>query len=311
VYGTVRTVVWEEGCCKVLLLPDLIDTLQGLFRRQATGEITEFDRVVIETTGLADPTPILHALLTDRMLISHYRLNGVIATVDAATGRSTLDRRIESVKQAAVADRLLLTKADLADPAEIDDLTKRLHSLNPAAPILPARHGVVEPGRIFDAGLYDPKTKNIDVQRWLNAAAYVASLPRRDDQIGSHYQAKRRAERHNHEPNRHDERVKAIYLTVDEPIAGEAFDEWLDALVTIKGPDLLRVKGILNIANCRDPVVVHGVQHVFHPPVRLTKWPSDDRRSRIVVIARDMDENAVRESFTLFTKHAPIYAVPA
>jgi G3E family GTPase len=184
----------ECPCCTVHT--GLIDTLQGLFRRRATGEITEFDRVVIETTGRADPTPILHALLTDRMLISHYRLDGVIATVDAATGRSTLDRRIESVKQAAVADRLLLTKADLADPAEIDDLTKRLHSLNPAAPILPARHGVVEPGRIFDAGLYDPKTKNIDVQRWLNAAAYVASLPRRDDQIGSHYQAKRRAERH-------------------------------------------------------------------------------------------------------------------
>jgi G3E family GTPase len=121
-------VLLEGGCLCCAVHTDLIDTLQGLFRRRAIGEIIEFDRVVIETTGLADPVPILHTLMMDRILAAHYRLNGVIATVDAATGRSILDRQIESVKRAVVADRLLLTKADLADPAEIDGLTKRLHS---------------------------------------------------------------------------------------------------------------------------------------------------------------------------------------
>ena len=307
-----QTVLLEGGCLCCTVHTDLIDTLRDLFQRRAAGEIAEFDRVVIETTGLADPVPILHTLMMDRMLVTHYRLDGVIATVDAITGRSTLDRQIESVKQVAVADRLLLTKTDMTDTAEIDALTNRLHALNPAAPILPARLGAVEPSRIFDAGLYDPKTKSVDVQRWLNAAAYVAHLPPRHDQVGPHrHTAGRAASRHDHDAHRHDHNIKAICVTVDEPIAGDAFDEWLDALVTIKGPDLLRVKGILNIANRKGPVVIHGVQHVFHPPVRLTKWPSDDRRSRIVVIARDMDENALRESFALFTKHAPFNGVTA
>lgn len=309
------TVLVEGGCLCCTVHTDLIDTLQDLFRRRVAGAIVEFDRVVIETTGLADPVPILHTLMMDRMLVTHFRLDGVIATVDAANGRSTLDRQIESVKQAAVADRLLLTKTDLADPAEIDALTERLHCLNPVAPIFPARLGVVEPGRIFDVGLYDPKTKSVDVQRWLNAAAYVVRLPPRHDQVGSHrHFGARASSRHDHVANRHDSSIKAIFLTVDEPIAGEAFDEWLDALVTIKGPDLLRVKGILNIANRKGPVVIHGVQHIFHPPVRLTKWPSEDRRSRIIVIARDMDETALRRSFTLFTKrtagHAARFEAP-
>ncbi|HUN98974.1 MAG TPA: GTP-binding protein [Bradyrhizobium sp.] len=291
-------VLLQSGCLCCTIRGDLVETLRSLFLRRVKGEIAEFDRVVIETTGLADPAPILHTMMTDTLLAARYRLDGVIATIDAAVGSATLDRQIESVKQAAVADRLLLTKTDLAAPADVEALTRRLHELNPAAPVLRAANGAVDPADLFDAGLYDPKRKSLDVQRWLNAEAYEEPTGAHHDH-GEHHGAAHH--HHHHDVNRHDEHISAFCLTLDTPILANAFDAWLDVLLAFMGPDLLRLKGILNIEGLSGPVVIHGVQHVFHPTVLLKQWPSADRRSRIVFIGRDLDEDALRDTLKFVT----------
>ncbi|HEY2892335.1 MAG TPA: GTP-binding protein, partial [Dongiaceae bacterium] len=165
----------SSGCLCCTIRGDLIETLRGLYKRRGRGEIPAFKRVVIETTGLADPAPILHTLIQDPQLSDFYRLDGVIATVDAVNGMDQLDHQMESVKQAAVADRIVLTKSDLTqDTAELES---RLHRLNPAAPILRAIDGKIDPAGLFDAGLYNPATKTLDVQRWLNEEAFIARDP--------------------------------------------------------------------------------------------------------------------------------------
>ena len=286
--STEDMVLLKSGCLCCTIRGDLVDTLRGLIARKLNGTIAPFDRVLIETTGLADPAPILHTLMSDLTLTSAYRLDGVITTVDAATGDATLDRQIESVKQAAVADRLLLTKTDLVSPTQSAALFERLCRLNPAAPITVVRHGEVDPARILNAGLYNPETKSLDVQRWLKAEAYA---PARHD--------------HGHDINRHNEHIKAVCLTVDEPIPASAFDTWLGLLLAMKGPDILRVKGIVNIEGFDGPLIIHGVQHIFHPPLQMKTWPGNDRRTRIVFITRDLDESALRDTLRMFTVDPP------
>ena len=313
-------VLLQSGCLCCTIRSDLATTLRSLFLRRVRGDILEFDRVVIETTGLADPAPILHTLMTDRLLAARYRLDGVVTTVDAATGQSTLDRQIESVKQAAVADRLLLTKADLVEAQEVDALVQRLRALNPAAPIVQVLNGAVDPGRLFDAGLYNPKTKSLDVQRWLNAEAYLTGdrheiSEHSHDAHGDQHEVAHGHHAHAHDINRHDEHITAFCLTLDAPIDADVFEPWLDLLVAFQGPDLLRVKGILNVLGFPGPVVIHGVQHVFHPTVYLKQWPSKDQRSRMVFIGRDLPEAALRDTFKLVTAEgegaAEALSVPA
>lgn len=286
-------VLLKSGCLCCNIRGDLIDTLRGLTARRIRGEIAPFDRILIETTGLADPAPILHTLIADAAVSSDYRLDGVITTVDAATGSSTLDRHLESVKQAAVADRLLLTKTDLTKPADLEFLRRRLRQLNPAAPMIPVTGGEVSPRAILDAGLFNPETKTLDVQRWLKLEAYEAHGGHGHDHA------------HHHDVNRHDESIRAFCLTVDEPIPATAFDTWLELLLAMKGPDILRVKGILNISELDGPLVIHGVQHLFHPPLRMKAWPGDDRRTRIVFIARNVDLSALQDTLRLFTSDPP------
>lgn len=300
-------VLLNSGCLCCTVRGDLIDTLRGLFLKRVRGEVAAFERVVIETTGLADPAPILHTLMTDPVIAARFRLDGVVATVDAATGWDSLDREVEAVKQAAVADRLLLTKVDLAGNDAATALERRLRALNPAAPLRFVRDGAVEPGFLFDAGLYNPRTKSLDVQRWLNAEAYQAEREgghdRHDHEHGHHHHddGEHHGGHHHHDVNRHDDRIRAFCLTVGDPIPAEALDQWLEALLLLKGPDILRVKGILNVQGRDAPVVIHGVQHIFHPPVTLPAWPSADRRTRVVFIVRDLDEETLRDTLALFT----------
>ena len=261
-------VLLKSGCVCCSVRSDLIDTLRDLFLKRVRGQIAEFDRVVIETTGLADPAPVLHTLTGDPLVTARYRLDGVIATVDAANGGDTLDRAFEAVKQAAIADRILLTKTDLADAGAAGRLMARLHALNPAALIVPVVNGVADPAGLFDIGLYNPATKSLDVQRWLNAEAF------------EHHHD------HGDELSRHDHSIRSFVFTLDHPIASEALKHWIEMLVAFQGPDLLRVKGIVNVADRAGPLVIQGVQHIFHPPIELAAWPSGDRRSRIVFITR-------------------------
>jgi G3E family GTPase len=302
--STEDMVLLKSGCLCCTIRGDLVDTLRGLIARKLNGAVAPFDRVLIETTGLADPAPILHTLMSDLALTSAYRLDGVITTVDAATGDATLDRQIESVKQAAVADRLLLTKTDLVPPAQSMALSQRLRRLNPAAPIIVSRQGEVDPASLLDAGLYNPETKSLDVRRWLKAEAYTAT-GHEHDHDHDHEHGHGHGHGHGHDINRHDEHIKAVCLTVEEPIPASAFDTWLGLLMAMKGPDILRVKGIVNIEGFDGPLVIHGVQHIFHPPLQMKTWPGNDRRTRIVFITRDLDESALRDTLRMFTVDPP------
>lgn len=283
------------GCLCCTIRGDLLATLRDAPWRFARDGTCWFDRVVIETTGLADPAPILHTLMTDHHLQTLYRLDGVIATVDAATGMGTLDAQEEAVRQAAVADRILLTKTDLTSTDDRAMIERRLRSLNPAAPIIPAVNGDIDPAYLFDAGLYNPATKSNDVQHWLAAEAYERPHDHAHEHSDHHHHG------HHHDVNRHDARIQATCLTFDVPLAPEAFERWLDVLMMFKGPDILRVKGIVNLKGEAKPIVIHGVQHIFHPPVWLDDWPSEDRRTRLVFITRDISAEDLRGTLALLT----------
>jgi G3E family GTPase len=290
-----NTILLNSGCLCCTVRGDLIDTLRDLFLKRVRGEIPEFDRVVIETTGLADPAPVLHTLMNDPLIAARFRLDGVISTVDAVNGADQLNRHDESVKQAAVADRIVLTKTDIASPEMIEDLESRLKALNPAAPVLRAVQGRIDPAGLFDAGLYNPATKSPDVERWLRAEAYEGDG--HDHDHGHHDHGHHH---HEHDRNRHDDHITAFCMTIDEPLEWDAFATWIETLITLRGPDLLRIKGILNVRESDAPVVVHGVQHVFHPPVRLEAWPSDDHRSRIVFITRDVSRETIEAMYEAY-----------
>jgi G3E family GTPase len=260
----------ESGCLCCALQSDLVRTLRDLHLRRVKGEIPEFERVIIETTGLADPAPILQTLMADPLVVHHFRLDGVITLLDATSGEQALDRQPEAAKQAALADRLLITKVDLAAPAQATALCARLRALNPAAPVLEVIDGEIEPEALLEIGLYDPATRRADVERWLGETG--------DAQDGR---------QHGH---RHDESIRTFSIRRSEPLPGAVASFFFTLLQSHCGPDLLRVKGILHIAEAPErPMVIQGVQHVFHPPVQLDAWPSADRDSRIVFIVRDLE----------------------
>jgi G3E family GTPase len=261
---------------------------------------------VIETTGLADPAPVLHTLMRDPLVSECYRLDGVIATVDAVNGMDQLDKQMESVKQAAVADRLLLTKSDLADAAQIGRLKQRLHALNPAAPILPVENGEINAAELLNAGLYNPDTKTLDVRRWLKAEAYgehdgLGDRPGNGhDHQDEHHHGHDRGGQDPHDVNRHDTRIAAFAIDWDHPLDWATFIDWIEMLIAGHGENLLRIKGILNVAGETAPIAVHGVQHLFHPPVMLPGWPDQDRHSRLVFITRDIPRETLLASFRSF-----------
>ena len=273
----------STGCLCCTMRGDLIDTLEKLLRGLDNGRMN-FNRVIIETTGLADPAPVLHTAMVHPYLLLRFRLDGVVTVVDAVNGGATLDAHIEAVKQAAVADRIVLTKTDLPEAAGTDALRARLKSLNPAAPVIEA--GKAGVAQLIDCGLYDPERKIPDVKRWLADEAYAAA---HDD----HH--------HHHDVNRHDDRIRAFTLASEQAIPYSAFEMFLDLVRSMHGPKLLRVKGIVKIAETPDrPVVIHGVQHVFHPPATLAAWPDADHRTRLVFIVDDIEARAIEDLFNAF-----------
>jgi G3E family GTPase len=290
------TILMSSGCLCCSIRGDLIDTLRRLYKRRDRGEVPKFKRLVIETTGLADPAPILQTLIGDPLLSAFYRLDGVVTTVDAVNGMDQLDRQFESVKQAAVADRLILTKTDLAGAEQRAALEARLRALNPAAPLLPVAHGAVEAGQLFNAGLYNPAEKNPDVARWLGQEAYAQA----EEAHHGHHHGHDHDHGHALDVNRHDDHIRAFCLTYDRPIAWDKFVNWIEMLITMRGADLLRIKGILNVADSDGPVAIHGIQHLFHPPAMLPGWSGEDRRSRIVFITRDLERAWLEQSMTEF-----------
>jgi G3E family GTPase len=276
-----RMTLLANGCLCCTVRTDLQETLRELFAQRRAGAVIDFDRVLVETTGLADPAPVLQTLATDTLLADCYRLDGVVTLVDAVNGATQLDRHPEAVKQAAVADRILLTKTDLVAPQAIAALTERLRALNPHALLTLATHGAVEPALLTDVGLRNARPDAARVSRWLGEPG-----------AGAGYLGQRLA------PGvRHDPAIRSFTLVFEQPIEWEAFSAALDLLARLRGPDLLRVKGLANIAGQRGPVVVQAVQHVFHPTLALEAWPSDDRRTRLVFITRNIPRETVEQLF--------------
>ncbi|CAM2937977.1 CobW family GTP-binding protein [Methylobacterium mesophilicum] len=268
-------VLLGAGCLCCTVRGDLIATLEDLLRKRDNGRITPFRRVVIETTGLADPAPILHALIYHPYLVLRYRLQAVVTVVDAATGAASLDAHPEAVRQAAVADRIVLTKADLV--GDTAGIRARLAALNPAARILPPD----APADDLLGGLFGLDGKGADVRAWLGDAAL--DLP------------------HQADVNRHDAAIRAVCLTSEAPVPRPAFEMFMDLLRSGHGPKLLRLKGIVALADDPEhPIVVHGVQHVFHAPLTLPAWPDPDHTSRLVLILRDLDPAFVQRLWDAF-----------
>ena len=282
--------VLASGCVCCTLRSDLEQTLRDLLGRRDRGEVPAFSRILVETTGLADPAPIVQLLLNNP-LVSHYlRLDTVVTTVDAVHGLRHIDEHAEAVKQVALADRLLLTKTDLATPEMIEELQRRLVALNPAAARHVVANGEIAPAALFGAALFDPARKTADVRRWINEEAYGRH---RHDHGG-----------HQHHDHHHD--INAFCLSSEQPLSWEALSSWLGRLRHGAGNDLLRVKGILNLVGEPAPVVIHGVHHVFHPPVVLDAWPDSDHRSRIVFIVRGIQRTEIEASFLDHVAGVPV-----
>ena len=280
-------VLLQSGCVCCTIQGDLDRTLRDIARRRQKNETPPFDRVLLETTGLADPAPILQLLLNHPMISHDYRLDGVVTTVDALNGDRQLDEHGEAVKQAAVADRLLISKTDLADASISARLRARLEDLNPGAQLYEIVQGDIDPALLFDAGPFDPAGKGDRVAAWLNAEAHEHDHDGHDEH-----------DRHEHtDRSRHDAHIGSFCLTFDEPLDWDRFNYWLMAVRANWGDRLLRVKGVLNVAGEDKPLVIHGVHRTFHPPTLLTRWPGEDRRSRIVFITRDLDRASVEASW--------------
>jgi G3E family GTPase len=274
----------STGCLCCTMRGDLVNTLEKLLRGLDNGRMN-FNRVIIETTGLADPAPVLHTAMVHPYFVMRFRLDGVVTVVDAVNGAATLDAHMEAVKQVAVADRIVLTKTDLLQSSGAKRaLLSRLAALNPAAPVIEAANANV--AQLVDCGLYDAERKIPDVKRWLAEEAYAQD---HDD----HH--------HRHDVNRHDAAIRAFTLATDQAIPFSAFEMFLDLVRSMHGPNLLRVKGIVKLAETPDrPVVIHGVQHVFHPPATLAAWPDADHRTRLVFIVNGIEERVIKDLFNAF-----------
>jgi G3E family GTPase len=281
-YSAAESVVLlDRGCLCCALRSDLAEQLDELYTRRLRKELPEFRRVVIETTGLADPAPILQTLVTEPMLAALYRLDAVVTTADGQLGMQELEQHFEAVKQAAVADRIVVTKADLADEAALRRLELRLREINPAAPILRSCAGDIDPAALLNIG-FDAAGRDAGrVEGWLGTERYLPASAKPLPLPGVH--------------TVHDRRIRSFALTFDEPVSGTALWRGLERLIERHGEKLLRVKGVVNVRTQSAPRVIHIVQHVLYPVLTLPQWPSADRRTRLVFIVRDLHEAQVLE----------------
>jgi len=256
-------------CCRAA--GDIVRTLRELYDLRFMKEVASFRRVVIETSGLADPAPLLATLVEMPVTAARYSLAGVVATVDAELGMATLDAHAESVKQAAVADRIVITKVDRASRPVIEALRARLAALAPGARIVEAAQGALDAALVFDTGLHRLDSPAPDARGWLNAGAYASHAARPV----------------------HDPRISSFVWRRDRPLAWDDLAGALDTLYDLLGERILRMKGLVNVEGEPGPRAVHAVQHALYPPAKLAAWPDEDRATRLVFIGRDLEESSV------------------
>jgi len=285
-----NVVLLDSGCICCMIGDDLAARLLELLAQREARSIPPFERVIVETTGLADPAPLLQNFMAEPLAAAPLRMAAVVTTVDAVNGARQLDEHVESVKQAAVADRLLITKTDLVEPAATASLVGRLQQLNPSAALHQIARGEIEPELILDAGLWNAQAQRIDVERWLNARALTGRTSTRH---GAAFHAS-----HSSIPPRH-EAIDTFSIRWEGPVRFEEFSDAIEKLVSRHGEGLLRIKGILDVKDS-GPVVVQGVQTAFYPPIRLASWPAGaDRASTLVFITRNISRKLIESEFSL------------
>lgn len=272
----------SSGCLCCTIRGELVDTLEDILRRRDNNRIASFNRILIETTGLADPAPVMQTYMQHPYLSLRFYPESLVTLIDAINGPATLGAHTEAVKQAAMADRIIISKSDLLANGERDGIMEQLraslHGLNPGAIIFDKRIETISSADLFDGSVYNPGSKSDDVINWL-----------RDDAVDSHNDGSH-GHTHAHDPNTHNARIKACCLRAEKPLDPAQFETFIEMLRKVHGAKLLRVKGLVALADDPGrPLVIHGVQHVFHPPVRLEHWPSADQTTRLVCILHDLD----------------------
>ncbi|KQX27085.1 MULTISPECIES: GTP-binding protein [Ensifer] len=298
----------SDGCLCCTVRGELVDTLADLMDRMQTGKIKPLKRVVIETTGLADPAPVLQSVIGNPVIAQNFRLDGVVTVVDAVNGLQTIANHEEALKQIAVADRIVISKTGLAETSERDALTARIRALNPRAPLIDGDSAEAGHAELFDCGLYDPSSKIADVGRWLQDEAHHDHHDHDHDHGHDHHDHDHHHDHghdhhHHHDVTRHGGDIRSFSIVHDRPIEPMALDMFIDLLRSAHGEKLLRMKAIVAVADRPDrPLVLHGVQNVFHTPERLAAWPDpNDRRTRMVLITKGLEEAFVRDLFDAFT----------
>jgi G3E family GTPase len=293
-------VLLKSGCICCNIRTDLKDALLSLFERSRNGEIPRFSRIAIETTGIADPAPIVATLSADPMLRHHFRVGNIVTVVDVPNGLANLDAFVESQRQVAVADRLIISKSDIAAPEDTARLHTRLEALNPAAEILELDETMQPDDALFVRDIHDISARGAEVARWLKAET------RTHDAHGHHHDhGHPHHHAHEHDFNRHGD-IRAFVLTGDAPLSWARFGLWLSMLLNRHGGEILRLKGLLDIEGNDSPVVIQGVQHLIHKPMHLDRWPDGVTGTHLVVIAKGLDPVLVERSFRTFNGLAPL-----
>ena len=303
-------VLLQSGCLCCTIRGELAEALRSLHSKRERGEVLWFRRVVIESTGLADPFPILSTLHADPVLRHHFRAGHVVTVVDAVNGNFQLDEYEQSVRQAAIADWLVVTKTGLAGVDVTRSLVARLRTLNPLAPLVNAEHDQIDADTLLSSDLFDLSSKTLAAQQWFESAypmpgwmlsrggpasaEGVTELPEQPGRYLGQQRATRPA------ANRHDDAIHAFSVRLAEPLDWTRFGIWLTMLVHCHGPKILRIKGILNVQGSTMPVAVHGVQHLIHPPVHMVAWPDANRHSQLVFIVKGLERQGVVRSLNAF-----------
>jgi G3E family GTPase len=270
-----------NGCICCSVRTDLQETLRELFAARHTGQMLEFDRVIIETTGLADPAPVVQTLSSDTLLAAHFRLDGVVTLVDAFNGSHQLLSQPEAVKQIALADRIILTKTDLVSRDQVQELKASIWAMRPDVDILTCLHGALAPETLMGLGLQSRRSSDATLSFLGEPLQNNEAKPQRGEAyLGERHSTKGKGRL------LHDASIQTSTLRFHKPFLWTAFSTALEVLTQLRGPDLLRVKGIVNVEG--RPVVVQGVQHLFHTPVELDRWPSADQDTRLVFITKNM-----------------------
>ncbi|AQT62040.1 GTP-binding protein [Cellvibrio sp. PSBB023] len=288
----------DSGCLCCTTRGDFAKTLRDIPWRYSREGERSFDRVIIETTGLADPTSVIHTLMTDHSIYLQFRLQGVVTTVDAVNGEATLERHIESSKQVGVADLLLVTKTDLIDDEKIvAEFLQQLAELNPTADVRVAEGGTIGADIILQLDHIEPMDSATPLNQWLNITSFSIQ-PTTKTRLA--FRELTPASTTQNDINRHNDHIQAQCFVFDTPFTEASLDMWLEIITKLMGPNLLRLKGIINVQGFTGPVVIHGVQHIFHPAALLPEWPDEDHRTKLVFITYDTPREFIERSFDLF-----------